>query len=221
MDQKETIELKILEEIEKQGTFTQRDLSKKLRIALGLSNAYIRRLIEKGYVMVSNMPKKRVFYNLTPKGILEKSRLTLLYMRDSLDYYRALREKISATLQALSDAGAGRVVILGTGEIAEIVFLMTRQVGMELVAVVEISPKIEHFLGLEVFGVQRLQKNDYDAIIVAEEVFGDTAPLARLISDLDLPTEKMVLFSGHRLRPVAGLEIQPPQPIHENPEEGK
>jgi DNA-binding MarR family transcriptional regulator len=196
MIQNENLELKILEEIEQRGTFTQRDLSRKLRIALGLSNAYIRRLVEKGYVMVTTMPRHRVFYNLTPKGILEKSRLTLLYMRDSLHYYRDLRERIGRTLQALHERNARRVVILGTGEIAEIVYIMLRQTGMEPVAVVEIAPKKAHFLGLEVFGVERLRGADFDALVVAEDPWENPAALEKLIADRRLPVEKMTFFTG-------------------------
>jgi DNA-binding MarR family transcriptional regulator len=196
MDHDKNVELAILQEIEEQPSFTQRDLSKKLSIALGLSNAYIRRLVEKGYVMVTTMPRKRVYYNLTPKGILEKSRLTLLYMRDSLHYYRDLRAWIGKTLQDLHQRGARRVVILGTGEVAEIVFIMLRQTGMELLAVVEIEPKKTHFVGLEVFGPERLDADDYDALIVAETADENAEALARLVAKHHLPLEKMVSFTG-------------------------
>jgi DNA-binding MarR family transcriptional regulator len=196
MDENNNLELRILEEIEQGGAFTQRDLSKKLSIALGLANAYLRRLIEKGYVMVSTMPRHRVFYNLTPKGIMEKGRLTLLYMRDSLHYYRDLRERIGKTLQALRERNARRVVILGTGEIAEIVYIMLRQAGLEPVAVVEIAPKKTHFLGLEVFGVEHLAGADFDALVVAEDPGENPAALEKLIAERRLPLEKMTFFTG-------------------------
>ena len=207
MDREESIELQILEEIENKGSFTQRDLAQKLKIALGLSNAYIRRLVEKGYVMVSTMPKKRVFYNLTPKGIFEKSRLTLLFMKDSLSYYKSLRGAIESTVQTLKKQGAKRIVILGAGEIAEIVFLSLKQAEMELMAVVQIKPQSSNFLGIEVFGVDRLKTDDFDAIIVAEEVFGDTLPLAELVNEHQLSVEKMVMFSGHKLKKVTEVKI--------------
>lgn len=199
MDKKDLLHLQILEQIEKEGDFTQRDLADKLQIALGLSNAYIRRLIEKGHVMITTMPRKRVFYNLTPKGLLEKSRLTLLYMRDSLDYYRFLKKTIEQTLFSLKQKGAEKIVIMGTGEIAEILFLLIGKAGMQLVAVVELQPKQSHFLGLDVLGPERLEEKDYDFIIVAEDVFGDTGPLAVKISQLNLPLHKIVLFSGQQI----------------------
>jgi len=221
MDQKDAIQLQILEEIESKGDFTQRDLAQKLNIALGLSNAYIRRIIEKGYVMVSKMPRKRVFYNLTPKGILEKSRLTLLYMKDSLDYYRSLRQTIEKTIAALIDQGLCRLVILGTGEIAEIVYILTRQTDIDLVAVVEIEPKEATFLGLDVHGVERLSRDDYDVIIQAEEVFGDNEMLTMAILKNELLIRKIVSFTGHRLKISEGLEIDQSQTTELSKEGGK
>ena len=210
MDQKDTIQLQILEEMESKGDFTQRELAQKLNIALGLSNAYIRRIIEKGYVMVSKMPRKRVFYNLTPKGIAEKSRLTLLYMKDSLNYYRMLRQAIETTLQGLLSHGLRRLVILGTGEIAEIAYILIRQTSLELVAVVEIQRKTTTFLGLEVTGAERLSQKDYDVILLAEESIEGNKQLAEAILKHQLPAEKIVSFTGQRLKITAGLEIELP-----------
>ena len=42
--------LQILEELSKSGSLTQRDISKRLGLALGLVNSYIRNLISKGYI---------------------------------------------------------------------------------------------------------------------------------------------------------------------------
>lgn len=210
MDQKEALQLQILEEMESKGDFTQRELAQKLNIAIGLSNAYIRRIIEKGYVMVSKMPRKRVFYNLTPKGIAEKSRLTLLYMKDSLNYYRTLRQTIETTLQSIHSRGLRRLVILGTGEIAEIAYILTRQNNLELVAVVEIQRKTTTFLGLEVTGAERLNQKDYDVILLAEDIVEDSKQLAEAILKYQLPAEKIISFTGQRLKITAGLEIELP-----------
>lgn len=207
MDQRETIELQILQEVETKGEFTQRDLASSLEIALGLSNAYIRRLVEKGYVMVTTMPRKRVVYNLTPKGIVEKGRLTLLYMRDSVDYYRKLRETIGRTLAEMHREGADRLVILGTGEIAEIAYIMVKHQGMRLVAVVEIEPKAENFLGLAVKGPADLAGVKYDAILVAQDLAAGADALARVIEERGLPVEKMVTFLGNRIATEDGKAV--------------
>ncbi|MBW1824113.1 MAG: winged helix-turn-helix transcriptional regulator, partial [Deltaproteobacteria bacterium] len=77
---------RILEEISEDKNLTQRKLSKKLGIALGLTNLYLKRLIKKGHIMVDTMPRNRIIYNLTPNGITEKSKLTYEYMKYSFNF---------------------------------------------------------------------------------------------------------------------------------------
>lgn len=60
--------LLMLDEISKGEPLSQRDLSKKLNIALGLVNSYIKNLVSKGYITINAIPSKRFAYYLTPKG---------------------------------------------------------------------------------------------------------------------------------------------------------
>ncbi|MBW2133565.1 MAG: winged helix-turn-helix transcriptional regulator [Deltaproteobacteria bacterium] len=76
MDHRDLRTLKLLEEIEHNHAPSQRDLAKKLNISLGLVNAFVKRLAHKGYFKISTIPKNRVMYILTPKGMAEKTRLT-------------------------------------------------------------------------------------------------------------------------------------------------
>ena len=51
--------LQLLDEISKNHELTQRDLSRKLGVALGLINSYLKNLVSKGYITVSTIPRKR------------------------------------------------------------------------------------------------------------------------------------------------------------------
>jgi DNA-binding MarR family transcriptional regulator len=73
MDIKEIRTLKILQEFDAKDPPSQRYLSNKLNISLGLVNAFIKRLTQKGYFKLTTIPRNRVKYILTPKGVLEKS----------------------------------------------------------------------------------------------------------------------------------------------------
>ena len=61
--------LLLLDEISKGEALSQRDLSKKLNIALGLVNSYIKNLVSKGYITIKAIPAKdnivKVKNNLT------------------------------------------------------------------------------------------------------------------------------------------------------------
>jgi len=66
MDQQELRTLQLLEEIESNRSPSQRDLATHLNISLGLVNAFMKRLAKKGYFKITNIPRNRVRYILTP-----------------------------------------------------------------------------------------------------------------------------------------------------------
>ncbi len=68
--------LQILDELSNNDSLTQRDLSSRLGIALGLVNSYSRTSSPRDSC-VKAIPPKRYAYYLTPKGFTEKTRLHL------------------------------------------------------------------------------------------------------------------------------------------------
>jgi len=109
----------ILAEIERGKGVTQRSLSKRLGIALGLTNSLIRRLVNKGYVKVVNVRPNRVKYLITPAGIAEKARATRSYLARTVHLYTETRQHIHAGLLAATERANGngrvRVVFYGAG----------------------------------------------------------------------------------------------------------
>ncbi len=75
----------ILEELEKNSNITQRDLSEKTGLSLGMVNMLIKRFIKKGFVKLERLNSKSFRYILTPEGFKEKSKKTIEYMKI---YYR-------------------------------------------------------------------------------------------------------------------------------------
>ena len=128
---------RILEEISENQSLTQRKLSQKLGMALGLTNLYLKRLVKKGYIMVDTMPRNRIIYNLTPKGIAEKSTLTYEYMKYSFNFYKDLRSNFKKVFIAIEKEKASRIVFYGAGEIAEIAYLSLQETTLDLVEIVD------------------------------------------------------------------------------------
>ena len=60
MDPQAKRELELLTEISEDQGVTQRALAKKLGIALGLTNLYIKRLARKGYIKIVNVKRSRL-----------------------------------------------------------------------------------------------------------------------------------------------------------------
>ena len=86
MDKEDFHILRLMGEIGRDGSPTQRELSRRLNISLGLVNTFLKRLVNKGYFKVKTMPRNRVKYFLTPEGLARKSRLTVEYLRYSVSF---------------------------------------------------------------------------------------------------------------------------------------
>lgn len=166
MDNHDIHALRILEEIEKDSGQSQRDLARKLDISLGLVNAFVKRLAHKGYFKVTNIPKNRARYMITPKGFAEKTRLTYAFIQHSFHFYKRAREKLKRLLSSLEDGGVQRVVFYGASDLAEIAYVSLRETNLELVGIVDDFKAGERFLGFTVMHPSILTRLEYDKIIV-------------------------------------------------------
>jgi DNA-binding MarR family transcriptional regulator len=160
-------DLLLLTELERDGAVTQRSLATKLGVALGLTNLYLKRLARKGYIKVTTIPSHRIRYLLTPQGFTEKSRLTYLYMQYSLSHYRDMRARLRETLTRAAGNGVKRVVIYGTGELAEMAYLSLREMNMTLVGFVEDGQR-DSFLSYPVWQSDALAGWEFDAVLLAD-----------------------------------------------------
>lgn len=129
---------RLLSAIAQKGeTISQRELSQRLGIALGLVNSHVKRLIRKGYIKVTTLPRNRLKYLLTPRGMAEKARLTYEYAYFSYRLYRATRQRCQELMTRLAEEGNREVVLYGTGDVAEIAYLSLQESALKLVAVVD------------------------------------------------------------------------------------
>ena len=145
---------------------TQRALALRLGIALGLTNLYVRRLARKGYIKVTMVPPRRIEYLLTPRGFVEKTRLTYEYMIHSVALYRQARQALQENLRSLTQNGAKRVALYGTGEAAELTYLTLRELGLEPVLVLD-GEGGGTFLGQPVLAVDEVLPASCDRVVIA------------------------------------------------------
>jgi len=168
--------LQLLDEIAKGEPLSQRDLSKKLNIALGLVNSYIKNLVSKGYVTIKNIPARRYTYYLTPKGFSEKTRLTYQLLQDYTNIYREARRNFHTLFHELSANGAKRVVFAGVDEVAEIAYLSLQEVDIELAGAFDDEKKGSKFFKTVVMPFHEIHSTEYDRVILStflkrEEVY--------------------------------------------------
>lgn len=88
----------VLRKIQKKPESTQRELAEELGFSLGKLNYCLKALKVKGFIKIANFkrnPNKiNYFYVLTPKGIAEKTKLTINFMQLKMKEYDELKKEI-------------------------------------------------------------------------------------------------------------------------------
>ncbi len=88
----------VLRKIQKKPESTQRELAEELGFSLGKLNYCLKALQSKGLIKIENFKKNpnklNYFYVLTPKGISEKTKLTLNYMKRKMKEYDELKKEL-------------------------------------------------------------------------------------------------------------------------------
>jgi len=87
----------LLRKIQRKPKSSQRELAKDLGFSVGKLNYCIKALKSKGMIKIKNFkknPKKiNYIYVLTPKGIAEKTELTLNFMKIKMKEYDELKKE--------------------------------------------------------------------------------------------------------------------------------
>ncbi len=210
-------EFQFLTEISSGDAVTQRRLAKKYGLALGLTNFLIRRLVKKGCIKIVNLQRKRLRYFLTPKGMAEKARLSYEYLDYSLALYRHLRTLLTHILHLIRASGGTRVALYGTGELAEIAFLLVQQHGLQIVAVVDEASAGTVFMDRPVQPVAALAGGACDFVVVAS--FADLERIRQRLGEAGVPAERILALSDRAPMPAASQgSLLPAIPLAE--EEG-
>lgn len=94
----EELRYKLMRLLEANPGISQRDVARELGISLGKVNYCLQALIQKGWIKATNFKnshnKAAYMYLLTPRGVDQKAKLTLQYLKIKLREYELLRAEI-------------------------------------------------------------------------------------------------------------------------------
>jgi len=128
--------LGVLSAIEADSRVTQRSLSNELGIALGLTNSYFKKCINKGLVKIKQVPANRYAYYLTPRGFSEKSRLTAEYLKASFDFYGRAKNDLKQIMAVCIEKKMFNIVLSDQSELAEIAIIISFSTNINLVGII-------------------------------------------------------------------------------------
>ena len=89
----------VLRKIQKKPESSQRELAEELGFSLGKLNYCLKSLQEKGFVKLQNFQKQSnkinyLRYIITPKGISERTKLTINFMKRKMKEYDELKKEL-------------------------------------------------------------------------------------------------------------------------------
>ncbi|HRY29845.1 MAG TPA: winged helix-turn-helix transcriptional regulator [Elusimicrobiota bacterium] len=111
----------VLELISRDKELSQRDLATRSGLSLGMVNLLLKRLIQTGYIKSAALNRKKMSYLLTPKGLSEKTSRSYQYLQRSIRTFQEARFRIENMIKKMISEGHRNFVILGEGEIADVV----------------------------------------------------------------------------------------------------
>ena len=110
----------------------------------------------------------------------------------SLSHYRDMRARLRETLSHAAHNGTKRVVIYGTGELAEMAYLSLREMHMTLVGFVDDTQQ-ESFLSYPVWPPEALSGWEFDAVLLAG--FEQTARHRTTLGQCQVPDSKVIVLT--------------------------
>jgi EPS-associated MarR family transcriptional regulator len=106
------VRYKLLNILDKNPEATQRQLADQLGVSVGKINYCLAALIDKGQIKVRNFTnsnnKAAYTYLLTPKGVKEKARVTLRFLKRKIDEYEQLQVEIEQLRREAKSLGLQR-----------------------------------------------------------------------------------------------------------------
>ena len=155
-----------MDEIDHNGIHSQRELSQRLDISLGLVNTFLKRLVNKGYFKVTSMPRNRVKYFLTPEGLARKAKLTAEYLCYSVNFYRNIKDLLLDKYAEMERNQVKAILFYGAGEVADLAYLYLQLTPIRLAGILDESKKGRTFFGQEIAGLDGTRQADWDMILV-------------------------------------------------------
>ena len=98
--------LELLQKIQENPDFTQRDLSSYLDMSLGKVNFLLKALFNTGLIRIKRVKnsnnKLAYMYLLTPRGIEEKAKITYRFLKEKTKEYNRLKKEIEVLKEEIA-----------------------------------------------------------------------------------------------------------------------
>ncbi len=131
-EEHELRELEVLAHVHRApDRLSQRSIARAFGMSVGLTNAILRRLADKGFLMMRRINQHNVHYLVTPTGIDQIGRRSYLYLRRTIGHVVRYKERLRAFCRAQKRAGIREIVLVGESDLTFILEWCAEKEGID------------------------------------------------------------------------------------------
>ena len=123
----------IADTLENDPQASQRVLAENAGMSIGLMNAVIKRFVERGWIMLTNVNLRKLSYAITPKGIAELTTRSQSFARRTFALANKYNENICQIVAAAKNQGKKAVCLYGSSYIKFLLIYASQNFGVSFV----------------------------------------------------------------------------------------
>ena len=127
----------ILKHIYYNDSLKQRELADKVGISLGMTNAILKRLIEKGWLMTKRLNSRNISYVVSPAGMEEILRRGYHYFKRTIDDVRLYKDEIEHLVSEANISGYITIALVGKSDLDFIIEYACGKAGVSFIKIEE------------------------------------------------------------------------------------
>lgn len=173
-------QLNILSQVLSDSHITQAELARRCHLSVAMVNNYMKELCRTGLLEYHRKNSKNVSYHVTPAGQKQIEIIDRELIREIVDLFAESKAKMRDIILNGSREAIRRVVLFGSGHLAELAFHALESAGIEVIGVCDGVPA--HFgrewCGRELINPSQIRYMKPDAVVIAsfeesDEIFNN------------------------------------------------
>jgi predicted transcriptional regulator len=165
-------QLNILREVASNSRITQAALARRCSLSVAMVNNYMKELCGSGLLEYHRRTIKTVTYHLTPAGIQRLEALQGRLIQEMVGMFATAKNQIRDRIRNQTRSNLRRVVLFGTGNLAQLAFHALELAGVKILGVCDDNPEMigKDFCGREVVNPSQIRFLAPDAVVIADSV---------------------------------------------------
>lgn len=190
------LDLRALEEIGRNPSISQRDLARRLGVALGFANACVRNMARRGYIKLTKARGNKFTYIITPSGIRARAALTCRAFADTVSFYSGAKEHIRGFFESVRADGVRRIAFFGIDDLLDIIFITAQDFDFKILAVVDPDTGgFDRYMKIPVVAPDALKTLKPDLVVLSS--LKHEQKMKRTMRELGLDVPARTIFDLH------------------------